>query len=235
MKIGSEYYWYHNDHLGTPQKLSTTSGSVVWSATYTSFGKATVDPSSTVANPLRFPGQYEDAETGLHYNRFRYYDSDVGRYISVDDLNFSKILLIKEKILTQLLSRFSYPPNLLEKIIVGITNYFLQNEYITQTLTNPYSYSFNNPISYFDHLGLLTKWQNFGISALTSTLATITIASVGVVAAPVVAIGSGVTVGIIGGYYLTKGFGGSDCEAVNNAIWGGFGALLGGRCLVHYR
>ncbi len=40
-------------------------------------------------NPLRFAGQYEDAETGLHYNWHRYYDPDLGRNISVDPLGFS--------------------------------------------------------------------------------------------------------------------------------------------------
>ena len=35
---------------------------------------------------IRFPGQYYDAETGLHYNRFRYYDPSIGRYISADPI-----------------------------------------------------------------------------------------------------------------------------------------------------
>ncbi len=68
MKIGSEYYFYHNDHLGTPQKMTAVNGLVVWAAKYSSFGKAEVDPASTVENNLRFAGQYEDAETRLHYN-----------------------------------------------------------------------------------------------------------------------------------------------------------------------
>jgi RHS repeat-associated protein len=84
MKVGTEYYWYHNDHLGTPQVMTTNSGAVVWKAKYIAFGKATVDSASIVINPLRFAGQYEDVETGIHYNYHRYYDPKLGRYSSVD-------------------------------------------------------------------------------------------------------------------------------------------------------
>jgi RHS repeat-associated protein len=84
MKSGGQYYWYHNDHLGTPQMMTTSSGAVVWSATYTSFGKAFVDGGFSVVNPLRLPGQYEDTETGLHYNWHRYYDPQLGRYFQSD-------------------------------------------------------------------------------------------------------------------------------------------------------
>ena len=69
-----------NDHLGTPQKLTESNGNVVWSAGYKSFGEANIDEASTVVNNLRFPGQYYDQETGLHYNYYRYYDPGVGRY-----------------------------------------------------------------------------------------------------------------------------------------------------------
>ncbi|MEA1875828.1 MAG: RHS repeat-associated core domain-containing protein [Bacteroidota bacterium] len=86
MKIGTEYYFYHNDHLGTPQKMTAVNGAVVWSATYTSFGNAEVDPSSTITNNLRFPGQYEDQETALHYNGHRYYDPNTGRYLRLDPI-----------------------------------------------------------------------------------------------------------------------------------------------------
>jgi RHS repeat-associated protein len=87
MKQGSSYYYYHNDHLGTPQKLTAGNGAIVWSAKYNSFGKTTVEV-ETVENNLRFPGQYYDEETGLHYNYHRYYDSGVGRYLRADPIGF---------------------------------------------------------------------------------------------------------------------------------------------------
>jgi uncharacterized protein RhaS with RHS repeats len=57
----------HNDHLGTPQKMTDSSGTVVWAADYKPFGEVTITV-STITNNLRFPGQYYDAETGLNYN-----------------------------------------------------------------------------------------------------------------------------------------------------------------------
>ncbi len=86
MKIGSEYYYYyHNDHIGTPQKMTSVSGAVIWSAIYDSFGKATIN-TGIVTNNLRFAGQYFDTETGLHYNYHRYYDPILGRYIRKDSI-----------------------------------------------------------------------------------------------------------------------------------------------------
>jgi RHS repeat-associated protein len=86
MGLGGQYYWYHNDHLGTPQMMTTSSGAVVWKAKYSSFGKAEIDPVSTVVSPLRFPEQYEDAETGLQYNWMRYFDAKIGRYLQDDPI-----------------------------------------------------------------------------------------------------------------------------------------------------
>lgn len=64
------------------------SGNLVWRAVYDSFGKADVQLSSTITNNLRFPGQYFDEETGLHYNWNRYYDPMIGRYITPDPMGF---------------------------------------------------------------------------------------------------------------------------------------------------
>jgi RHS repeat-associated protein len=84
MREGGNIYFYHNDHLGTPQKMTNISGQTVWQASYDAFGKATIDEASTITNNLRFPGQYYDAETGWHYNWNRYYDPNTGRYITAD-------------------------------------------------------------------------------------------------------------------------------------------------------
>uniref|UniRef100_UPI001B80340B RHS repeat domain-containing protein n=1 Tax=Desulfobulbus elongatus TaxID=53332 RepID=UPI001B80340B len=78
-------YYYHTDHLGTPLRLTDSSGAVVWAADYQPFGRANLLV-NTVENNLRFPGQYFDAETGLHYNWHRYYDPDIGRYLSADPI-----------------------------------------------------------------------------------------------------------------------------------------------------
>lgn len=78
---------YHNDHLGTSQKMTDSSGTVVWSADYKPFGEATIAV-STIMNNLRFPGQYYDTETGLNYNYYRDYNPVLGRYISKDPIGF---------------------------------------------------------------------------------------------------------------------------------------------------
>jgi len=85
----SGYAYYHDDHLGTPQKLTDTAAHVVWSALYTAFGVAQPQI-ETVVNPLRFPGQYFDAETGLHQNFFRDYDPQLGRYIEPDPIGLHR-------------------------------------------------------------------------------------------------------------------------------------------------
>jgi len=83
VKAGSTYYWYRNDHQGTPQKITSTNGAVVWSAVYDSFGNCQIG-TETITNNLRFAGQYFDAETGLYYNLNRYYDPTIGRYLRTD-------------------------------------------------------------------------------------------------------------------------------------------------------
>jgi RHS repeat-associated protein len=79
--------YYHCDHLGTPQEIADEEGNIAWQAQYKAWGKAkeVISKAASKAgfrNPLRFQGQYFDHETGLHYNRFGYYDPEIGRFIS---------------------------------------------------------------------------------------------------------------------------------------------------------
>ncbi|GAB2914935.1 RHS repeat-associated core domain-containing protein [Rheinheimera gaetbuli] len=82
---GGQLYFYQLDQLGTPLSLTDSENNIVWQASYSVFGKATVTVND-IDNPIRFQGQYYDAESGLHYNHFRYYDPQTGRFISQDPI-----------------------------------------------------------------------------------------------------------------------------------------------------
>ncbi|ODU13285.1 MAG: hypothetical protein ABS91_01175 [Thiobacillus sp. SCN 64-35] len=83
---GTTIYYYHVDHLGTPQAMTNQAGATVWRADYEPFGKATVT-TNTVENNLRLPGQYFDRETNLHYNYYRSaYNPETGRYEEADPI-----------------------------------------------------------------------------------------------------------------------------------------------------
>jgi RHS repeat-associated protein len=84
-KTEGAYYWYINDRQGTPKKLISQNGRVVWSAKYKAFGKAHITRQE-VRNPLRRAGQYHDNETGISYNWHRYYSPALGRYLQNDPL-----------------------------------------------------------------------------------------------------------------------------------------------------
>ena len=78
--------WLHTNHLGAPQAATGAGGQVLWQASYAAFGAARTVGVSGFTQNLRLPGQYFDAETGLHYNRHRYYDPARGEYLTPDPL-----------------------------------------------------------------------------------------------------------------------------------------------------
>lgn len=80
--------WYLTDHLGTPALLMDLEGQVRWQADPAAW-EAVRRESGDVVQPLRYPGQYLDAETGLHYNRYRYYDPALGRYLTQDPIGLA--------------------------------------------------------------------------------------------------------------------------------------------------
>jgi len=72
------------DWRGAPERVVDEQGEVVWQARLEPYGRAHVEVGEDFHQPLRFPGHYFDAETGLHYNRFRYYSPELGRYLESD-------------------------------------------------------------------------------------------------------------------------------------------------------
>jgi RHS repeat-associated protein len=83
------FYSIACDHLGTPRELISDAGKVEWSVDLDAWGGTLALNRDSADCPLRFPGQWYDEETGLHYNRFRYYDPGTFRYISPDPLGIS--------------------------------------------------------------------------------------------------------------------------------------------------
>ncbi|TKJ75439.1 type IV secretion protein Rhs, partial [Pseudomonas sp. CFBP13509] len=87
--IDTKPYHYQLDHLGTPQELTSPDGDIVWSAHYRAYGQISRLDKGTIDNPLRFQGQYFDQESGLHYNRHRYYNPDIGCYLTPDPVKLA--------------------------------------------------------------------------------------------------------------------------------------------------
>jgi RHS repeat-associated protein len=85
---GDTWEFYQADGLGSITSLSTSAGTVSDSFTYDSFGKVT-STTGGFTQPFRYTGREWDAETGLYYYRARYYDSQIGRFLSEDPLMFS--------------------------------------------------------------------------------------------------------------------------------------------------
>ncbi|MFV3287037.1 RHS repeat domain-containing protein, partial [Pseudomonas sp. NY15356] len=83
---GQKVYYFHTDQIGTPLELTDSEGEIVWQLTYRSWGEIEQFAVNKLEQNLRFQGQYFDNETGLHYNTFRYYDPEIGRFISHDPI-----------------------------------------------------------------------------------------------------------------------------------------------------
>ena len=74
------------DTVGRLQELLTEDGTIVWRGKQQLWGREESANGANVSCRLRFPGQYEDEESRLYYNRFRYYDCEAGQYISPDPI-----------------------------------------------------------------------------------------------------------------------------------------------------
>ncbi len=128
-------YFFHTDHLGTPQVLSDKDQNVVWQGEYSPFGGVT-ETVGAVEQNLRFPGQYFDVETKLHYNYFREYDSETGRYLTPDPLGVA---------------------GLIDALGDDFTGHGVDLDFTGQD-TNLYAYVRNNPLLYSDPEGALIQF-----------------------------------------------------------------------------
>ncbi|WP_049696376.1 RHS repeat-associated core domain-containing protein [Pseudomonas fulva] len=87
------FAWYQCDQLGTPMEMTDEDGNIAWSGTYKAWGFTDEKRSNNtellkIDNAIRFQGQYFDVETGLHYNRYRYYGPEAGRFTAKDPIGF---------------------------------------------------------------------------------------------------------------------------------------------------
>nr|WP_234008599.1 RHS repeat-associated core domain-containing protein [Serratia sp. MYb239] len=140
-------YHYHCDPNGAPVRLTDVQGELVCSEQCGVWGEPGAVHADRVANPLRFQGQYFDAETGLHYNRYRYYDPQTGSYISQDPIGLEGGINL-----------YAYAPNPL-----GWIDYagYLHGSYISQDPIGCWGVSLDqyveDPLMWFCLPGLTAK------------------------------------------------------------------------------
>lgn len=84
--VGEQSFSIQSNYLGTPEVLYNADGKVVWNAELDAYGDVQNLVGERTDCPFRYQGQYEDRETGLYYNRFRYYLAEEGMYISQDPI-----------------------------------------------------------------------------------------------------------------------------------------------------
>ncbi|MDH5856535.1 RHS repeat-associated core domain-containing protein [Lampropedia aestuarii] len=81
--------YYHCNQIGTPLALSDAQGQIVWAAQYDPWGNVqreyNADPEH-IRQDIRLPGQHHDRSTGLYYNRYRFYDPQLGAYVNQDPI-----------------------------------------------------------------------------------------------------------------------------------------------------
>jgi len=87
-----DIYWFHKQPNGTPERLTDVEGQVRWEGQNSAWGKLLSESGahgSVYSQNLRMQGQCQDRETGLHYNLFRYYDPDSGRFTQHDPIGLA--------------------------------------------------------------------------------------------------------------------------------------------------
>ena len=84
-------HYFHCDQIGIPREMTDKDGNLLWFGNYTGWGRLKEETKVTDSayQPFRLQNQYADRETGLHYNFFRYYEPDAGRFVNQDPIKLS--------------------------------------------------------------------------------------------------------------------------------------------------
>jgi RHS repeat-associated protein len=85
---GGAVAWYLPDHLGSVRDLTDNTGTVQDHIDYDAFGNVTFETSLSFGDCYKYTGRESDVETGLQYNRARYYDPKIGRWMAKDPIGF---------------------------------------------------------------------------------------------------------------------------------------------------
>uniref|UniRef100_UPI002090CDED RHS repeat-associated core domain-containing protein n=1 Tax=Acinetobacter indicus TaxID=756892 RepID=UPI002090CDED len=170
--------FYHCDQVGTPQTMTNARGENVWEITQDTWGSTldikTVNPDNPFEQSnLRFQGQYYDQETGLHYNRYRYYEPHSARYVSKDPIGLNGGMNTSAYVSdpTQWVDPMgldwanAFPPGLMEygRAKASEHNWRMQNDpaYRNQVMTPP------PPVKAATHVPYTTMTNvNVGLSAI---------------------------------------------------------------------
>ncbi|WP_236243943.1 putative T7SS-secreted protein [Streptomyces sp. CC210A] len=88
-EIDRRFFTIVTDLVGAPTELIDEAGTIAWRTRSTLWGTTAWTADATAHTPLRFPGQYFDPETGLHYNYFRHYDPETARFLTPDPLGLT--------------------------------------------------------------------------------------------------------------------------------------------------
>ncbi|MFF0726143.1 RHS repeat-associated core domain-containing protein [Streptomyces sp. NPDC004134] len=143
-EIDRRFYAIATDLVGAPTDLVTPDGEVVWRHRATVWGSpAGTAPAAPAACPLRFPGQYADEESGLHYNRHRYYDPRSTRFLTPDPLGLAAAP-----------DDYAYAPNPLtwsDPLGLQMCPQFLRIDWLTEKLLSRVSYQYQRFVTHTDY------------------------------------------------------------------------------------
>lgn len=157
-------YMVVTDPAGTPRELFDASGEVAWSASYTLWGEVAKERASGADCPLRFQGQYADPESGLSYNRHRYYDPRSGRYVSPDPIGLDGGLRPYGYVTNPL--AFVDPFGLVEMVDPNTINFSQRTvssnvqQYVTDMKAGNWDWQRSGPLRVMNQNGQLVSYDN---------------------------------------------------------------------------